>query len=1603
MFPKAAPAEPTRTNIPPAAPVANWSVALYRKAEPILPLNPSDVSQTPAPQQTNGSFYIQLQQQASSSSPSRSDVLYFRYQAQQQKNSANSYTLPFTISQLSNMNLSPDTAPLSSTSAKYSSIEQQSGLNDSSDNPPTLLLRAKAFLGVVVLNSSANSITANTAGIIRPFMLFVTEEVFIGQLFDAYIFRISQVATISMRDNPEDEIFISGIKKLFQGRSFYYATFFNPELNNNKRYFNKPYDITLCAQRMIQEHDSDIRFFWNRGLCLPLLKFNIDVRYWIPKIMCGGIETYRNSNEDIELWLISRLSCERAGTRFNVRGVNDDGAVANFVETEQIVFLPRQNHYSSFVIVRGSIPLFWHQSRFQVGAHRITVSRSEALSFKAFFEHFKYLYRHYGRILIINLVDQREDEKRIGEEYQNLFELLVKTYRTKQKKEKLLLGYLNEKDFIWFDYHEQARATKGLTPEQFVDKILIQNKQYSIGQELERQSIFTYMDETTSSFQQGVFRINCIDCLDRTNNVQLTLGMVVLTMQITSLKKQVNMNHLIDHLRNMWINNGDHISRIYTGTGAIGQRNKAKDIQRSLGRAIQNSLRDDEKQQSMQTLIYSYAKDSYLHERSVAALLTPYVISDGIILNEMFQIRHEFVRKEKFRISMGTWNINGDKNPALEDEYPSILDAWILDGPENISSKTRKNKSIPTNGIVSEDYTKSMPDILAIGFQEICDLTATNMVWQSSVNATRWVDNVQAHFKRSYPNDEYILLGNDQLVGVCLAIFIRRDLTPFVKNVVVDSVKTGMGGKIGNKGCVAIRLVLHNTSICFICAHFTAGQNEFNERNKDYKSIMEKLSFQPPSRALWHDHIFFLGDFNYRLTIPRVQVEQFIKNEAYKQLLQYDQLTKEHSEGRVFREFTEGPIKFPPTYKYDIGSDEYDTSEKARTPSYTDRILWRSIFPNIQTKQLYYGHAEVKTSDHRPVSAMFDIDVEICDETKMHKNFINIHERFKPSNAQIIFDIKNDINLNKNQLIQEFDMYVKKKYGFDNIIVDRFFTSNDKQLSLNMFFENGEHARKVMEPTQDQLPNGLNFNKRLIMINEDFALTQKLNLLFSNADETMYPKSVAYDLGSYQQPSRESLSTSQDVTVAGVVADANNPITTSKTDNENKTDEYDIETLELIKESARTFEQHRRVYGDIFVRDTDSDDENKNNDETKEYSRSSLSSNSDSDAPTSTDSEAPYGSDSESSSSYDEYHAKRKIPKKKIHGHHKGPLKLFFQERIVYWPKGRYKKYKNYHMKKHGIEINYGQIHTHEIKHSLKREKRERKKERIPSINLTTMVGDIAKQIAFVSLDPELSMAPVELDKTSLTLMKSADNKQIDTKPTSTFNRMTKKVKKSFKRKPKTSTNSNTDDDGQVATNNDATSRTSGGDELSKSIPDEESILIGAVDIDESRNEYNVGELISFGSFDIPTDTSLHDQKTNSLFNDDIFDPFNLYGSSTSTNSGADHYPSTASSSFHIDPFNTISQLSRETNSSVNMFSSSLINTSNNLFNQSQPQLMPTRVLTPTPFAAATTTTATSQPSISLKNLSLNQNKKKSDIVTDLLDLNETSPSLDNLKFDPYA
>ena len=74
------------------------------------------------------------------------------------------------------------------------------------------------------------------------------------------------------------------------------------------------------------------------SLHLHLKHYGVNCDDWLLRLMCGGVEirTIYAAHKQAKACLISRLSCERAGTRFNVRGTNDDGHVANFVETEQV-------------------------------------------------------------------------------------------------------------------------------------------------------------------------------------------------------------------------------------------------------------------------------------------------------------------------------------------------------------------------------------------------------------------------------------------------------------------------------------------------------------------------------------------------------------------------------------------------------------------------------------------------------------------------------------------------------------------------------------------------------------------------------------------------------------------------------------------------------------------------------------------------------------------------------------------------------------------------------------------------------------------------------------------------------------------------------------------------------------------------------------------------------------------------------------------------------------------------------------------------------------------------------------------------------------------
>lgn len=197
-----------------------------------------------------------------------------------------------------------------------------------------------------------------------------------------------------------------------------------------------------------------------------------------------------------------------------------------------------------------------------------------------------------------------------------------------------------------------------------------------------------------------------------------------------------------------------------------------------------------------------------------------------------------------------------------------------------------------------------------------------------------------------------------------------------------------------------LRFLIDDTSICFINCHLAAGQTQTKDRNFDVSSILDSailpierdpgvrfnsyISGGDGTMILDHEICILHGDLNYRIdTMSRDAIINAIKTGNIKKLLERDQLLASKRKRPSFRlrAFNEMPITFAPTYKYDVGSDTYDTSEKKRAPAWCDRILYRGRGRD-RLEQLAYQRHEVRVSDHRPVTGLFNMTVKTISPQK---------------------------------------------------------------------------------------------------------------------------------------------------------------------------------------------------------------------------------------------------------------------------------------------------------------------------------------------------------------------------------------------------------------------------------------------------------------------------------------------------------------------------------------------------------------------------------------------------------------------------------------------
>ncbi|XP_042289257.1 phosphatidylinositide phosphatase SAC2 isoform X2 [Thunnus albacares] len=385
-------------------------------------------------------------------------------------------------------------------------------------------------------------------------------------------------------------------------------------MDSDSFYYSMTYDLTNSVQRQGDSEKTslplwkqvDDRFFWNKHMIQDLINLQVpDVDFWVIPIIQGFVQVEElvvNYNEtsdeersspetppqevtcvdDIHprftVALISRRSRHRAGMRYKRRGVDTDGHVANYVETEQLIHV--HSHTLSFVQTRGSVPVFWSQAGYRYNPRpRLEKGEKETMSY--FSAHFEEQLKICNKQVIINLVDQSGREKLIGDAY---------------LKQVLLYNNPNL-TYVSFDFHEHCRGMKFENVQILTDAI----------SDIITDMKWAWVDQDgVICKQEGVFRVNCMDCLDRTNVVQAAIARVVMEQQLKKLgvmpPEQPLPPKCYRIYQIMWANNGDTISRQYAGTAALkgdftrtGERKLAgvmKDGVNSANRYYLNRFRD---------------------------------------------------------------------------------------------------------------------------------------------------------------------------------------------------------------------------------------------------------------------------------------------------------------------------------------------------------------------------------------------------------------------------------------------------------------------------------------------------------------------------------------------------------------------------------------------------------------------------------------------------------------------------------------------------------------------------------------------------------------------------------------------------------------------------------------------------------------------------------------------------------------------------------------------------------------------------------------------------------------------------------------------------
>lgn len=238
-------------------------------------------------------------------------------------------------------------------------------------------------------------------------------------------------------------------------------------------------------------------------------------------------------------------------------------------------------------------------------------------------KHFERLIKTYGTpVKILNLVKKESaNEKKLGELYERYHKKLFIGDRRFIKNQ-------NDISYEWFDFFRIYNKSEA--------ELLVYMQK--LGTLYTKEIKPTVLDFSRSiklgpviNSQIGIMRVNCVDCLDRTNNAMACSASVVLAEMLKGMNCDIEdfikpelsavADELLEILLNMWGANGDKVAQQYAGSDAF---HKAQIYQREDGswetlkqniaiiavkRYISNTLLDTEKQRTQWLFLGEYTPE----------------------------------------------------------------------------------------------------------------------------------------------------------------------------------------------------------------------------------------------------------------------------------------------------------------------------------------------------------------------------------------------------------------------------------------------------------------------------------------------------------------------------------------------------------------------------------------------------------------------------------------------------------------------------------------------------------------------------------------------------------------------------------------------------------------------------------------------------------------------------------------------------------------------------------------------------------------------------------------------------------------------------------